>query len=161
MKILLEEFTNRLFNNVYNNEELIYVFNNNSNYYVKSIVANKLEIDFDYVNGIEYEVEQDLKGNIVVEINELSVDILKYENEQRLVQEIVSLYKDLSKNNVVINIDTFADKIKDEYLNEAYALYNIDINKVEFENEELMEIEEIIKVYHRSFIEAREIIANL
>lgn len=161
MKILLEEFTNRLFNNVYNNEELIYVFNNNSNYYVKSIVANKLAIDFDYVNGVEYEVEQDLKGNIVVETNELSVDILKYENEKILIEEIVSLYKKLTKTCVVINIDTFADKIRDEYLNESYALYNIDINKVEFENEELMEIEEIIKVYYRSFIEAREIIANL
>lgn len=161
MKMLIEEFTNRLSNDVYNTDELMYIFNNNNNYYIKSIVANKLNIDFDYKNGENYDVEYDLKGNIVVETNELSVDILKYENEKILIEEIVSLYKKLTKTCVVINIDTFADKIRDEYLNEAYTLYKIDINKVEFENEELMEIEEIIKVYYRSFVEAREIIANL
>lgn len=38
----LETFKEDLFNNEYNEEQLTYIYNNNSNYYVKQLVANKL-----------------------------------------------------------------------------------------------------------------------
>lgn len=95
----LETFKTELSNNEYSEEQLVYIYNNNENYYVKSLIANKL--NYNISHSEEEKMARDnetiiFEDNIVVMVME-TLEYIEEEKNNNIVVMEENGYFDISK----------------------------------------------------------------
>ena len=83
----LETFKRELSENEYSEEQLVYMYNNNENYYVKSLIANKL--NYNISHSTEEKMAKDnevlmFENNIVVMVME-TLEYIEEEKDNNIV----------------------------------------------------------------------------
>lgn len=127
----LETFKRELSENEYSEEQLVYMYNNNENYYVKSLIANKLNYN------ISHSVEEKMaKDN----------EVLMFENNiVVMVMETLEYIEEEKDNNIVVMEDNNNTSVIE---NDGY----IDLNSLSEQEREFfdMDIEENIECLIRN-----------
>lgn len=83
----LETFKRELSENEYSEEQLVYIYNNNENYYIKSLIANKL--NYNISHSVEEKMAKDnevlmFENNIVVMVME-TLEYIEEEKDNNIV----------------------------------------------------------------------------